>query len=198
MKTHGLPLTWNDAVAPVFGAGSGAGAPSNGIISTASPSDSTLDVYTPVFTASTNDRVFMASQILHDLHIPDSGNCTFRLHAHVTFVSEPTDARTVILKASYVYAKPGATLGAAGTFAANPTILTGTTYTTTASAEVRKHLIIPFPAVTIPVAECGPSMAFLRTLKLDSTSTIDSGTLSILFADWHYLQGPRGTDSEYA
>lgn len=200
MPVHhgGVPLTWNDTSAPIFGQGLGAAAPSDGILSVANPVDVTMDVHCLTFNENTQDRVYGGIQILHDLYIPSSGNITFHPHAHITFRSEPTTGRTVILKLAYVYAAPGMTATAAGQFAAAPTIIASTTYTTTNDTEIRKHLLVEFPDQALPASACAPSMAIMWTLKVDTSSTIDANCLSILFADWHYQQGPVGTIGEYA
>jgi len=200
MPVHqgGNPIVWDDTAAPVFGQALGAAAPSDAILATADPADTTMDVHCLTFNENTEDRIYVGIQVLHDLYLPASGNVAFRPHAHFTFVTEPTTGRTVIWKLAYVYAKPGTDVASAGAFAAAPTIIAANTYTTGASAELRKHLIIDFPEVTIPVANCGPSMAIQFTIKLDTTSTIDANCVSLLFADWHYQKGPLGTIGEFS
>jgi hypothetical protein len=190
---HGsLPLAWDDALAPAFGQGLGAAAPADEILSTVSPADTTLDVHVLKFTASTNDRIYCSVQIPHDLWIPSSGTVTLSPHVHWTFVSEPTNGQTVIWKMGYVLAKID------GVFAAAPTVSTADTYTTTAAAEVRKHIVTEFPDITVAAADLGPSLMILYTLKLDDTSTIAANKVALLAADWHYRKGPVGTNTEYA
>jgi hypothetical protein len=199
-KQHGgTPYVYGDALGSVFGAAPGAAAPSDVILSTAAPADATMDVHALGFNEDTEDRVYSNVQIDHDLLIPGTGNIIFYPHVHWTFYVEPADGQTVIFKLAYVYAKPSVTLASAGFFDAAPTILTSGTYTTTASTELRAHLISTFtPAVSIPVASCGPSMIFQYTLKLDTSSTIANGRVAVLYLDWHYQKGPLGTDTEYA
>lgn len=198
-KVHaGSSPVWLDALAPAFAQGSGAAAPNDVILSTASPADSTMDVHVLGFNPVNQDRLYCSVQINHDLLVPDSGNIIFKPHVHFTFYSEPTTGQTVIFKLGYVYAKVGITAAAAGTFAAAPTILTSAPYTTVSAAEIRKHLVLPMGDITIPVAECGPSMAFMYTLKLDSSSTVNANKVVVLFTDFHYRAGPMGTDGEFS
>jgi hypothetical protein len=182
---------WDDAMMPTFGAGQGAAAPSDGTLATASPSDSTMDIHCLTFAANTDDRVYGSVQIPHDLLVRASGNLQLRPHVHWTFISEPSNAQTVIWKLSYVYASY------LDSFAAAPTILTSGTYTTSASTEIRKHLISTFSPIVIPVASAGPSMLVMFTLKLDSSSTISANVAAVLSTDLHYEKGPLGTNTEY-
>lgn len=195
-KVHGgVPLVWDDSLAPAFAAGSGAAAPSyttDFIAATGAGGSDANELRLPTFTASSNDRVYTTTQIFHDLHIPSSGNITFKPHVHWTFISEPTDSRTVIWELNYVYAKNDAT------FASSVSPLVASTYTTTGSAEVRKHIITALGDISIAAANCGPSMIFICSLKLKSTSTVDAGIVGLLSFDIHYQKGPAGTDSEYS
>ena len=195
-KVHGgIPLTWDDAAAPAFAAGLGQASPSyttDFIAATGGGGADANELRLPTFTASTNDRVYTTTQVLHDLHIPSSGNVTFKPHVHFTFLSEPTDSRTVIWELNYVYAKKDAV------FASSVTPVTSTEYTTTGDAEVRKHLVVALGDITIAAANCGPSMIFVCSLKLKSTSTIDAGIVGLLSFDIHYQKGPIGTDGEYS
>lgn len=194
----GNPLVYGDALGPAFGQALGSAAPTATILSTADPADATLDVYALAFNENTEDREYCSIQIDHDLYIPGSGNITFHPHIHWTFISEPTTGQTVIWKLAYVYAAGSASLASAGQFAAAPTILTAGTYTTTDDTEVRKHLISDFGDITIAASACGPSMIFLYTYKLDTSSTIANGKVAGLYVDFHYQKGPLGTNAEYA
>ena len=194
----GNPYVYGDALGPVFGAAAGAAAPSDAILATADPADTTMDVHCLTFNENTNDRMYASVQIDHDLLIPGSGNVIFSPHMHFTFISEPTTDQTVIWKLAYVYAKGGLVLADAGTFAAAPTILTASTYTAVGGAEVRKHLVVSFGDVTVAAADCGPSMIFMYTYKLDTSSTISANTVSALYVDFHYRKGPLGTIGEWA
>lgn len=190
---------WGDTFGPAFAAGLGAAAPSDGILSVANPADTTMDVHCLTFNPTQNDRLYFGAQVQHDLLIPATGNCTFSPHVHFTFLEEPADGATVIFKLAYVYAKPGFTAETAGTFAANPTVEAFATYTARAGvAEVRKHLMVETADVAIPVAECGASMVFQYTVKLDSASTVANNIVSLLWVDFHYQFGPFGTIGEYA
>lgn len=195
-KIHGgTPVVWDDSTAPAFSAGSGAAAPSyttDLIAATGAGGADANELRVPTFTASSNDRVYGTIQVMHDLHIPSSGNVTFKPHVHWTFVSEPTDGRTVIWELNYVYAKADAA------FASSVTPLVATAYTTTAATEVRKHIITALGDITIAAADCGPSMIFILSLKLKSTSTVDAGIVGLLSFDIHYQKGPAGTDTEYS
>ena len=195
-KVHGgVPLVWDDALAPSFAAGAGAASPSyttDFIAATGAGGADVNELRLPVFTASTNDRVYTTTQVLHDLHIPSSGNVTFKPHVHWTFISEPTNSRTVVWELNYVYAKADAV------FASSVTPLTADAYTTTADAEVRKHIITGLGDIVIAAANCGPSMMFVCSIKLKSTSTVDAGVVALLSFDLHYQKGPAGTDGEYS
>lgn len=195
-KVHsGLTLTWDDSMNPAFAAAAGAASPSyttDLIAATGGGGADANELRIPVLTANTNDRVYGIIQIAHDLYIPNSGNVTFKPHVHWTFISEPTDSRTVIWELNYIYAK-GDTA-----FASSVTPLVATAYTTTGAAEVRKHIITALGDITVAAANCGPSMMFVCSLKLKSTSTIDSGTVALLSFDIHYQKGPVGTDSEWS
>lgn len=182
---------WNDAQAPAFGTVLGASAPSDVILSTANPADATMDIHTLGFNENTEDRVYCSIQFPHDIYIPESGNIILAPHVHWSFISEPDSDLTVIFKLAYVYAAHNAQ------FAAAPTILTSETYTTGATAEIRKHLTSRFANVSIPVADIGPSTIIMSTLKLDTTSTISNGVVCVLSIDWHYQKGPLGTNAEY-
>lgn len=46
--------------------------------------------------------------------------------------------------------------------------------------------------------ECGPSMMFVCSLKLKSSSTVDASIVGLLGFDIHYQKGPVGTDGEYS
>jgi len=195
-KVHGgIPLDWDDSMAPAFSAGSDAAAPSyttDFIAATGGGGSDANELRLPTFTASTNDQVYGTVQIMHDLHIPSYGNITFKPHVHWTFVSEPTNDRTVIWELNYVYAKADAV------FASAVSPLTSTAYTTTAGAEVRKHIITALGDITIAVADCGPGMMFVCSLKLKSSSTVDASIVGLLSFDIHYQKGPVGTDGEYS
>lgn len=195
-KVHsGLSLTWDDSMNPAFAAAAGAAAPSyttDFIAATGGGGANANELRVPVLTASTNDRVYGIIQIAHDLYIPSSGNVIFKPHVHWTFISEPTDSRTVIWELNYVYAKGDAV------FASSVTPLVATAYNTTGSAEVRKHIITGLGDITVAAANCGPSMIFICSLKLKSTSTVDSGIVALLSFDIHYQKGPVGTDSEFS
>jgi len=199
MPVHqgGNPVAWTDGLGSTFAAQPGASAPSLQILSVASPADVTMDVKVLGFNENTDDRQHAAIQIPHNLYLPASGNVVFKPHMHWTFISEPADGETVIWKLSYIYAKGATTLANAGTFASAPSILTAATYTTVAAAEVRKHLITAFGDVTIAVGDCGPSMLFIYTVKLDGTSTIAASKVAGLYVDFHYQVGPLGTITEY-
>lgn len=198
-KIHGgLPPVWLDALGPVFGQAAGAASPSDAVLATASPTDTTMDVHALNFNAATNDRQYCSVQVQHDLLLPPTGDVIFKPHVHFTFLSAPTVGETVRWKIAYVYAKPGISTGSAGRFAAAPTILSANTYTVAGADEARYHLIAPAGDVVIPVADCGPSMVFMYTLKLDSASTIASGKVAGLYVDWHYQAGPVGTDGEFS
>lgn len=194
IKQHGgLPPVWNDSASPAFSQGPGAAAPATNvdfIAATGAGGADANELRLPTYTASTNDRGYATIQIMHDLRIPASGNVTFRPHVHWTFISEPTDSRTVVWELYYVYAKVG------GTFASSVTPLTGPTYTTTGAAEIRVHKITSLGDITVAAADCGPSMIFVCNLKLKSTSTVDAGIVGLLSFDIHYQTGPLGTDSE--
>lgn len=198
VQHSGNPYVYGDALGPVFGAGLGAAAPSDVILSTADPADTTMDIHALGFNENTEDRMYAQVQINHDLLLPGSGNITFKPHIHWTFYAEPADDKTVVWKLSYVYAKGGTTLATAGTFAAAPTILTADAYTTVGDAEIRKHLITPFGDINIDVANCGPSMIFLYTFKLDTSSTVSNSKVAGLYVDFHYRKGPLGTIGEYS
>lgn len=195
-KVHGgVPLVWDDTLAPAFASGAGAAAPSyttDLIAATGAGGSDANELRLPVFTASSNDRVYTTTQVFHDLYIPSSGNVTFKPHVHWTFISEPTNDRTVIWELNYVYAK------AAATFASSVTPLVATAYTTTGSAEVRNHIITSIGDIVVAAANCGPSMIFVCSLKLKSTSTVDAGIVGLLSFDLHYQKGPAGTDSEFS
>jgi hypothetical protein len=190
----GLPVVWDDSTSSAYGSGPGSAAPSyttDFIAATGAGGSDANELRIPVFTASTNDRVYTATQIFHDLQLPVSGNVTFKPHVHFTFISEPTTGRTVVWEIHYVYAKVG------GQFAATVGTITGTAYTTTGSAEIRYHLVQSVGDIVVPVADCGPSMMFVTSVKLKSTSTIDSGIVGFLATDIHYQKGPAGTDTEF-
>jgi len=200
MPVHqgGNPIVWGDGLGSSFGAQPGASAPSLEVLSVADPADATMDIKVLGFNESTEDRQHAGIQIQHNLHLPASGNVTFKPHIHWTFLSEPTTSETVIWKLSYVYAKGATVLANAGVFASAPSILTASTYTTVAGAEVRAHLISAFGDIAIAVANCGPSMMFLYTVKLDGTSTIAATKVAGLYVDFHYQMGPVGTVGEYS
>ena len=195
-KVHGgVQLVWDDSAAPAHAAGSGAAAPNytaDFIAATGGGGSDANELRIPVFTASSNDRVYTSTQIFHDLFIPNSGNVVFKPHVHWTFISEPTTGRTVIWELNYVYAKADAS------FASSVTPLVATAYTTTGDAEVRKHLITSLGDITVAAANCGPSMIFICALKLKATSTVDAGVVGLLSFDFHYQKGPAGTDSEFS
>lgn len=197
---HGSnPYVYGDALGPVFGQALGAAAPSDGILATADPADVTMDVHCLAFNENTEDRQYCSIQVDHDLLIPGSGNIIFRPHIHWTFYNvEPADGQTVIWRLAYVYAKPGVTAANAGAFAAAPSILTAATYTTSGATELRKHLISSFGDITVAASDCGPSMIFMYTFKLDTSSTIAASRVSALYVDWHYRKGPIGTIGEFA
>lgn len=50
----------------------------------------------------------------------------------------------------------------------------------------------------IAAADCGPSMMFVCSLKLKSSSTVDASIVSLLSFDIHYQKGQVGTDGEYS
>jgi len=191
---------WDDALAPAFGQAAGAAAPGDVTLAVADPADATMDVHALGFNENTEDRVYASIQIPHTLEIPASGNITFGPHVHWTFISDPADGSTVIWKMSYVYAKPGLTTATAGTFAAAPSIVTFDTFTAeTGVAEIRKHYITESASdISIPVADCGPSMMFMFTIKLDTTSTVANGKVALLYVDYHFVKGPAGTYAEFA
>lgn len=195
-KIHGgAPLVWDDTLTPAFAAGAGAASPAyttDFIAATGGGGSDANELRIPVFTASTNDRVYSTVQIFHDLHIPNSGNVTFKPHVHWCFIAEPTNDRTVIWELNYVYAKANAA------FASSVTPLVATAYTTTGTAEVRNHNITSLGDIVIAAENCGPSMIFVCSLKLKSTSTVDAGTVGLLAFDLHYQKGPIGTDSEFS
>lgn len=195
-KVHGgVPFVWDDIAAPAHAAGAGSASPNYAadfIAATGGGGSDKNELRIPVFTASTDDRVYTSTQLLHDLYIPSSGNVTFRPHVHWTFVSEPTDGRTVIWEFNYVVAKIG------GTFASSVTPLTATAYTTTSSAEIRTHLVTSLGNIVVAAADCGPSMIVIGALKLKSTSTVDASVVGLLSFDIHYQKGPVGTDSEFS
>lgn len=197
VQHSGNPKFYGDALGPAFGNAPGAAAPTN-VVFSAHATDATMDVYAPNFNENTEDRQYCLIQIDHDLHLPSSGNITFYPHIHWSFYAEPANDQTVIWKLSYVYAKGGTTLGNAGQFASAPTVLTATTYTTTAETEIRKHLISPFGSITIAASDCGPSMIFAYTYKLDTSSTIAANRVVALYVDFHYQKGPLGTITEYS
>ena len=199
MKIHGgAPLVWNDAAAPVFASGSGAASPAyttDLIAATGAGGADANELRVPAFTASSEDRVYTVTQVLHDVYIPNSGSVVFRPHVHWTFIAEPTTDRTVIWELNYVYAKAGAVFPSTVT----PLTASGANiYTTTGAAEIRTHLITQLGDITVATADLGPSMIFVGALKLKSTSTVDAGRVGLLSFDLHYLCGPRGTDSEYS
>lgn len=197
-KIHGgLPLVYLDALAPAYANGPGSASPSYNadfIAATGGGGSNNNELRLPTFTASSEDRVYTTTQIQHDLFIPNSGDVVFRPHVHWTFVAEPTTDKTVIWEWNYVVAKAGAT------FPATVTACTATgaaIYTTTAAAEVRQHLTTILPEITLPAADCGPSMIFIGALKLKSSSTIDAAQVGLLSFDLHYQAGPVGTDTEF-
>jgi hypothetical protein len=91
--------------------------------------------------------VYFTTQIPHNLYVPASGNVLIAPHVHWTFNAEPTTGRTVIWELNYVLAKYLAR------FSEAVTALDAETYTTTAAAEIRTHLISPFPMISIPAAD---------------------------------------------
>lgn len=196
-KIHGgLPATWRDALAPAFANGPGAAAPATTvdfIAATGAGGANANELRLPTFTASSEDRVYTSTQIQHDILIPSSGNVIFKPHVHWAFNSEPDAGKTVVWEWNYVVAKVGAA------FPSSVTACTATgaaIYTTTASTEIRVHNITSLPDITIAAANCGPSMIFIGSLKLKSTSTIDASFVGLLSFDLHYLGGPTGTDTE--
>jgi hypothetical protein len=194
LDNHGLPVTWNDALGPAYAGGSGAAAPSyttNFIAATGAGGADANELRLPTFTASQNDRVYFTTQIPHDIYIPPTGNVLIAPHVHWTFNAEPTTGRTVIWELNYVFAKYPARFPEAATAAL------AETYTTTAAAEIRLHLISSFPMISIPGADCGPSMIFVAALKLKSTSTVDAGAVGLLSFDWHYRINSVGTIFEF-
>ena len=48
------------------------------------------------------------------------------------------------------------------------------------------------------LGDCGPSMLFVYTYKLDTSSTIAADKVAGLYVDFHYQRGPLGTVAEYA
>lgn len=191
---------WDDALAPGFAQGPGSAAPGDVILATATGPDTTMDVHLQGFNENTEDRIYCAIQLPHTLLIPATGNVTLSPHVHWTFIGEPTDGETVIWKMAYTYAKAGLTAALAGQFADPPVVVAFQTYTAlNGVVELRKHLISETAAdVSIPVADCGPSMLICFTLKLDTSSTIANGKVALLYVDWHFQKGPFGTISEYA
>lgn len=195
LDAYGIPVSWTDALGPAYAGGQGAAAPSyttDLIAATGAGGANANELRLPTLTASSDDRVYFTTQLPHELYLPETGNLLFAPHVHWTFNAEPTTGRTVIWELNYVYAKFGAS------FANAVTTALATTYTTTGSAEVRQHLIAAFPMISIPVANCGPSMIFVGALKLKSTSTVDAGIVGLLSYDWHFRVKSYGTIEEYA
>lgn len=195
LDDYGIPVSWTDALGPAYAGGQGAAAPSyttDFIAATGAGGADANELRLPTLTASSNDRMYFTTQFPHELHLPETGNLLFGPHVHWTFVTAPTTGRTVIWELNYVYAK------FEDQFAETVTALLTAPYTTTGSSEVRKHLISKFPTVSIPVANCGPSMIFVGALKLKSTSTIDAGIVGHLSYDWHFRVKSYGTIGEYA
>lgn len=198
-KVHGgRPLAYVDALAPVFANGPGSAAPSatnDFIAATGGGGSNANELRLLTFTASSEDRVYTTTQIQHDIFIPSSGNVIFYPHVHWCFIVEPTSGKTVIWEWNYVVAKPGVA------FPATVTACTATganIYNTSAAAEIRVHNITALPTISIPVADCAPSMIFVGALKLKSSSTIDALQVALLSFDLHYQCGPSGTDTEFA
>lgn len=186
---------WTDSFSPPFASGAGPAAPTDVILAAAAAGDTTMDIHGLGFNESQDDRQYCSVQFAHNMLIPAVGNVPLSPHVHFTFASEPTAGRTVIWKVSYVFAKPGLTALTAGVFAATPSILPAT-YTTTSDPEIRRHLIVEPDDVDIPVADVGPSLIIMFTVKLDNASTVD--VLPIyLGCDWHYKLGPFGSVGEY-
>jgi hypothetical protein len=193
-KQHGgLPLTWNDTASPSFGQGVGAASPTLTDLCGTAPGA----IRVQVFNENTEDRLHNVTQILHNIYIPSSGNVTFKPHVHFTFVSEPTTAQTVVWTYSYVYAKVGPTATTAGQYASSPSTVSAT-YTCTSDTEIRKGLVLSLGDVTIAASDCGPSMIFIGTTYLSTTSTISNGVVALVSFDIHYQQGPVGTDNEFS
>lgn len=195
-KIHGgLPLVWLDSASPAFANGQGSASPSYTTDFIAATGGTGNELRLPVFNRGTEDRVYVTTQLNHDVFIPSSGDLLFKPHVHWTFVTEPSDSRTVIWELNYVIAKPG------DTFSSTVSQCTATganIYTTTAAAEVRTHIITVLPDITVAVANCSPSMILVGALKLKSTSTIDDSLVGLLSFDIHYQAGPIGTDTEYS
>lgn len=194
LDAYGIPVSWTDALGPAYAGGQGAAAPSyttDFIAATGAGGADANELRLPTLTASSNDRLYFTTQFPHDLYIPTAGNLLFAPHVHWTCNAEPTTARTVIWELSYVYAKFGAQ------FAEAVTTVLAETYTTVGTAELRRHLIARFPMISIPAADCGPSMIFVGALKLKSTSTIDAGVVALLSFDWHFRVKSYGTIEEY-
>ena len=194
LDAYGLPVTWTDALGPAYAGGQGAAAPSyttDFIAATGGGGGDANELRLPTYTASQSDRVYFTTQIPHNLYVPASGNVLIAPHVHWTFNAEPTTGRTVIWELNYVLAKYLAQ------FPEAVTALDAETYTTTAAAEIRTHLISPFPMISIPGADCGPSMILVAALKLKSTSTVDAGVVGLLSFDWHYRTNSVGTLFEY-
>jgi hypothetical protein len=188
VQQAGLPIVWDDALAPSFALGAGA----------AAPSITAFVGVTRLLTFGPGDSVDVEIQVPHDMLIPSSGNLPFKPHVHWTFVSEPVTGQTVIWEFEYVYAAGGGSLETAGTFGATTeTPLTAATYTTTGDAEIRKHLITGLGDISIAVANVAPSMIFVGRLILKATSTIAAGVVGLLSFDIHYQKGPVGTVTEF-
>lgn len=189
----GLPVVWDDSASPAFANGVGASAPTlNDFVGAGNGVVRLLQ-----FTLSQEDRVHNVTQILHDILVPSSGNVEFRPHVHMTFPTNPAVGGTVVWTLSYVYARGGTTALTAGKFQSSVAEVSGT-YNTTADDESLSHLIVPLNSATvsIPAADCGPSMIFLGTLRVRSTSTSGVNPMFLSF-DWHYQKLPVGTVGEF-
>lgn len=186
---------WDDALSPAFGNGAGAASPSYAtdfIAATGAGGADANEIRLPTFSPATNDRVYTGIQFSHNIQIPTAGNIVLRPHVHWTFVGEPTNARTVIWKYHYVYAKIGAS------FASSVATATGDTYTTSADTEIRKHIVTSMGDILVAAANVGPSMCFVGTLKLDASSTVDAAIVGLVSFDLHYQMGAMGTMTEFA
>lgn len=192
-KVHGsLPIVWDDALGPAYAAGAGAAAPSYTVDFIAETGGNANELRLPTFSETTDDRVYFTIQFPHDIYIPASGNITLKPHVHWTFNAEPTNGETVVWELNYVIAALNAT------FSATVTPLTATAYTTTAAAEIRKHIVTALGDITVAAANVGPSMVLVGNLKLDSSSTIAASLVGLLSFDVHYQKCPIGTDTEFA
>lgn len=177
------PIVWDDALGPAFALGPGGTAPTIG----------TFVGVIRLLTFDPGDYLDFAIQFPHDVHIPASGNVTFRPHVHWTCVSEPDTGDTVIWEIAWLYAKVEAQ------YAGTVNTLTGPTYTCSDGAtELRKHIVTSLGDITVPAADVGPSGIMIGRLILKSTSTINNDVPALLSFDIHYQKGPIGTDGEFA